>query len=56
MSWKKALCCAPLPTCGNGMVDAGESCDDANLDETDDCLNSCSFRVPAANGQSGTGC
>ena len=27
--------------CGNGLVDAGEECDDANVDNTDSCLNSC---------------
>lgn len=42
----RALCCAPLPTCGNGVVDPLEACDDGNTDETDDCLNSCSWRVP----------
>ena len=42
----RALCCAPLPTCGNGIVDPLEACDDGNADETDDCLNSCSWRVP----------
>ncbi len=44
----QALCCAPDPLCGNGVVDAPEeTCDDANADEGDECLNSCSWRVPA---------
>ncbi len=42
----RALCCAPLPSCGNGIVDPLEACDDGNTDEADDCLNSCSWRVP----------
>ncbi|MCA9715016.1 MAG: DUF4215 domain-containing protein [Myxococcales bacterium] len=29
------------PECGNGVVEANEECDDANLDQRDDCLNSC---------------
>ena len=42
-----ALCCAPLPTCGNGAIDhAEELCDDGNADETDDCLNGCFPRLP----------
>lgn len=28
-------------TCGNGLLDAGEQCDDANVDNTDSCLNTC---------------
>lgn len=46
-----ALCCAPTPTCGNGIVDAPEElCDDANLVEADECLNSCGWRIPANHG------
>lgn len=42
-----ALCCAPTPSCGNGIVDSiEEECDDANFDESDACLNSCSLRQP----------
>ncbi|MFT5459902.1 MAG: cysteine-rich repeat protein, partial [Myxococcota bacterium] len=52
-----ALCCAPIPTCGNGRVDhAEELCDDGNFDETDDCLNNCSWRNPVAHGLFGIGC
>ncbi|MCA9715018.1 MAG: DUF4215 domain-containing protein [Myxococcales bacterium] len=29
------------PDCGNGIVEAGEECDDGNIDQHDDCLNSC---------------
>jgi cysteine-rich repeat protein len=53
----EALCCAPTPTCGNGMVDAPqEQCDDGNAVETDTCLNNCSYRVPSQNGVGGNGC
>jgi cysteine-rich repeat protein len=52
-----ALCCAPTPTCGNGLVDSPEEdCDDGNPDETDDCLNSCAWRIPGAHGYVGTSC
>jgi cysteine-rich repeat protein len=37
-----ALCCAPLLTCGNGVVDhPEEQCDDGNKVESDACLNNC---------------
>jgi len=53
----ETLCCAPTPSCGNGVVDSvEEECDDGNLDEADDCLNSCSWRIPTANGVGGVGC
>ncbi len=29
------------PVCGNGKVEAGESCDDGNADDTDGCRNTC---------------
>ena len=29
------------PTCGDGIVEAGEACDDGNTDNTDHCLDSC---------------
>lgn len=52
-----AVCCAPTPTCGNGVVDSvEEECDDGNSSETDDCLNSCAWRVPTAHGVPGVGC
>ena len=31
----------PLPLCGNGRAEAGEACDDGNLDNTDGCSNFC---------------
>jgi len=31
----------PLPLCGNGLAEAGEACDDGNLDNTDSCSNFC---------------
>ncbi|MFT4621375.1 MAG: hypothetical protein ACI8PZ_000027 [Myxococcota bacterium] len=46
-----ALCCAPSPLCGNGVVDAPEEqCDDANGDDTDDCLSNCWWKNPADHG------
>jgi cysteine-rich repeat protein len=32
--------CVPV-TCGDGMMDPGEACDDGNDDNTDTCLNNC---------------
>ena len=47
----KALCCAPIPTCGNGAVDhPEENCDDGNNDDTDDCLSVCDYRMPGGGG------
>ena len=52
-----ALCCAPTTSCGNGSVDsAEEACDDADTDETDDCLNTCMWRLPTSHGMTGTNC
>ncbi|MCH9683915.1 MAG: hypothetical protein K0V04_20955, partial [Deltaproteobacteria bacterium] len=31
----------PVTCCGNGLVDPQEECDDANAEDTDDCLSSC---------------
>ncbi|HEY8379225.1 MAG TPA: hypothetical protein VIK91_22180, partial [Nannocystis sp.] len=53
----QALCCAPNPKCGNGVVDdVEEECDDGNNIETDDCLNTCTWRVPRAHGLDGLSC
>jgi cysteine-rich repeat protein len=30
-----------MTLCGNGVLDSGESCDDGNHDNTDDCLDNC---------------
>lgn len=30
-----------MPTCGDGVLQAGEECDDANTDDTDGCLATC---------------
>ncbi|MBK9754008.1 MAG: DUF4215 domain-containing protein [Nannocystis sp.] len=50
----EALCCSPNPKCGNGAVDdVEEECDDGNNVETDDCLNSCTWRLPSAHGIGG---
>lgn len=44
----EALCCAPTPSCGNGVVDnPEEERDDGNQIETDAGLNACSWRAPA---------
>jgi|GEM_PF-5698110 len=32
---------SPANLCGNGVQDAGEQCDDANLNNNDSCLNNC---------------
>lgn len=43
----RVLCCAPTPSCGNGIIDnAEEQCDDGNQAEDDGCLNSCALRYP----------
>ncbi len=36
--------CAPPAVCGNGVVEAGEVCDDGNADEYDACTTTC--KVP----------
>jgi cysteine-rich repeat protein len=36
---------APELSCGNGIIDEGEACDDANADQSDGCLDDCT--VPA---------
>ena len=33
-------------SCGDGVVDEGEECDDANLNNTDRCLNTCRLSEP----------
>ena len=52
-----ALCCAPMASCGNGVVDGPEEqCDDGNASDADDCLSTCTWRVPTDHGFSGTNC
>ena len=52
-----ALCCAPNPLCGNGRVDSPEEeCDDGNTNDADDCLRSCTWRLPTEHGLRGTNC
>ncbi len=36
-----AQCETTPPDCGNGRVDAGEQCDDGNLNDSDVCSNAC---------------
>jgi cysteine-rich repeat protein len=31
----------PEPVCGNGVIEAGEACDDGNDDDTDTCVEGC---------------
>jgi len=35
----------PFNRCGDGVVDPGEGCDDANVDNTDYCLSTCQLAV-----------
>jgi cysteine-rich repeat protein len=32
------------PSCGNGILDEGEQCDDGNENDTDNCTNACKIR------------
>ncbi|QDE83691.1 lamin tail domain-containing protein [Myxococcus xanthus] len=38
----------PRPVCGNGIVEAGETCDDGNRNNNDSCDNSCRRPTPDA--------
>ncbi|MDI1451161.1 proprotein convertase P-domain-containing protein [Polyangium sp. 6x1] len=40
-SWTLALCVDPAGYCGDGIINAGEECDDANTINTDACSNGC---------------
>jgi cysteine-rich repeat protein len=41
-----ALCCAPTPSCGNGVVDSPEEeCDDGNQNDGDPCFSNCINRT-----------
>ncbi|MEK6840424.1 MAG: hypothetical protein AABX79_00535 [Nanoarchaeota archaeon] len=38
-------CPAPVPTCGNGVPEAGEQCDDGNSNNNDACKNDCTNNI-----------
>ena len=44
----------PLPVCGDGLVDVGEECDDANAVDNDACSNACT-KVPCDQQMGGGG-
>jgi cysteine-rich repeat protein len=46
----------PSPTCGNGTVDTGESCDDGNHDDGDGCSSTCAVEACAVSGGGGGPC
>jgi len=48
-----ALCCAPSTTCGDGLVQVEEDCDDGNHDNMDECLNTCTWKNPGKHGLKG---
>jgi len=48
-----ALCCSDSSECGDGVTQEPlEECDDGNNDDADDCLTSCTWRVPNEHGTS----
>ena len=52
------LCCCPRPgpspaVCGNGVVEAGEQCDDGNIVSGDGCSSSCISEGANGNGNGG---
>jgi len=38
---REGICGPIIPVCGNGIVEAGEACDDGNTDNTDACTTLC---------------
>jgi cysteine-rich repeat protein len=38
-------------TCGNGIVDVGETCDDGNFVDSDGCANNCGISLACGNGR-----
>lgn len=50
--WDDQVLCAAIPgppVCGNDVVEAGESCDDGNLDDGDGCSADCRIELPTIN-------
>lgn len=43
--WLNWSGCVPVSTCGNGIVEPGEECDDGNRNNNDSCTNACKFNV-----------
>ncbi len=41
--------CVASATCGNGMVNPGEQCDDGNANNNDGCRSNCTFTCTGAN-------
>jgi len=41
IGWSERPGPARTPVCGNGLVDAGEECDDGNFEQSDGCLWTC---------------
>ena len=44
----------PAPSCGDGIVDAGEQCDDGNTANNDGCSSTCQTESPAPSCDDGT--
>ena len=44
-SWNTWSGCVQQGSCGDGILDAGEQCDDGNSSNTDGCTNICQFNV-----------
>ncbi len=45
-----SLQCAYVVGCGNGIVEAGEACDDGNTDECDGCTSKCTVTAGCGDG------
>ena len=52
-SWTVALCVDPATnhTCGNGVVETGETCDDGNTTAADGCSDTCAIELGCTAGQ-----
>ena len=44
-----------LPSCGDGVLDPGEECDDGNNDDGDGCAADCTVEVPGTPATTGIG-